>query len=104
MAMVEPLAGIWHGLESCDNLRFNWMQLELVSRNAFFPDSDADPQQALLLAVFRGHRMCGYGRYQHTHPTHRSPTAGSTGFFFNTFMVAGVVGHYRFVEFWSQKA
>ena len=25
-------------------------------------------------------------------------------FFFNTFMVAGVVGHYRFVEFWSQKA
>ena len=24
--------------------------------------------------------------------------------FFDTFMVAGVVGHYRFVEFWSQKA
>ena len=25
-------------------------------------------------------------------------------FFFNTFMVEGVVGHYRFVEFWSWKA
>ena len=34
--MVEPLAGIWHELESCDHLRFNWMQLELVSLNAFF--------------------------------------------------------------------
>jgi len=31
-------------------------------------------------------------------------TVISPGFFFNTFMVAGVVGHYRFVEFWSQKA
>ena len=24
--------------------------------------------------------------------------------FINAFMVAGLVGHYRFVEFWSQKA
>ena len=34
----------------------------------------------------------------------RKPEAALiAGFFFNTFMVAGVVGHYRFVEFWSQK-